>query len=48
MTDAKGLKKGLFEGQTINTPSILCGEDCFNSLSWVESITHSHGSARVF
>jgi len=38
MTDAKGLKKGLFEGQTINTPSMLCVEDCLNTLRWVESI----------
>lgn len=36
---AKGkLNEGIFEGATINTPSMLCVEDCLDALKWVESI----------
>jgi phosphoserine aminotransferase len=36
---AKGkLNAGLFEGETINTPSMLAVEDCLDALNWVESI----------
>jgi len=30
--------KGIFEGATINTPSMICVEDVIDSLNWVESI----------
>ncbi len=30
--------KGIFEGSTINTPSMICVEDALDSLNWVESI----------
>jgi len=29
---------GIFEGETINTPSMLCAEDALDSLKWSESI----------
>jgi phosphoserine aminotransferase len=36
---AKGkLISGVFEGETINTPSMLCVEDALDSLLWAESI----------
>ena len=38
IADNKKLIKGIFEGSTINTPSMICVEDALDSLSWVESI----------
>jgi phosphoserine aminotransferase len=38
LTKNKKLDKPLFEGITINTPSMLCVEDAINSLKWAESI----------
>lgn len=32
------LKKDIFEGSTINTPSLLCNEDYLYALRWAESI----------
>jgi phosphoserine aminotransferase len=32
------LVKGLFEGQTINTPSLLCVEDYLDALRWAQDI----------
>lgn len=29
---------GIFRGETINTPSLLCVEDCFQALEWAKSI----------
>ena len=34
----KKLISGIFEGATINTPSMLCVEDALDTLNWVESI----------
>ena len=34
----KKLIKGIFEGSTINTPSMICVEDVLDALNWVESI----------
>ena len=52
---AKGkLMEGLFEGETINTPSMLCVEDYIDTLSWAKSIggldalfARSNASAKV-
>ena len=33
-----GLIKGIFEGSTINTPSMMCNEDYLAALEWAQSI----------
>ena len=38
MAENKKLNKALFEGLTINTPSLLCVEDVLNSLNWASEI----------
>ncbi|MEM7127664.1 MAG: phosphoserine transaminase [Chloroflexota bacterium] len=38
MTKGGKLNKGIFEGSTINTPSMLCVEDALDGLKWGESI----------
>ena len=40
------LNNGIFEGATINTPSMLAVEDCLDALKWVEHIGGSKASAR--
>lgn len=38
MTQKGKLTEGIFQGETINTPSMLAVEDCADALRWVESI----------
>jgi len=38
LTNAGGVLRDVFEGVTINTPSMLCLEDYLDALSWVERI----------
>jgi phosphoserine aminotransferase len=38
MTKGSKLIDGTFEGETINTPSMLCVEDALDGLQWAESI----------
>src|SRR5579862_4878289 len=38
MTKGGKLIAGIFEGETINTPSMLCVEDALDGLKWAESI----------
>src|SRR3954465_2538349 len=38
MTKAGKLNEGIFEGETINTPSMLCLEDYLDALNWAKSI----------
>ncbi len=38
LTNKNKLISGIFEGSTINTPSMLCVEDAIDCLNWVEEI----------
>jgi len=38
MTKGGKLNEGIFEGETINTPSMLCVEDYLDTLHWAKSI----------
>ena len=38
MTKGGKLNEGIFEGETINTPSMLCVEDWLDALSWAKSV----------
>jgi phosphoserine aminotransferase len=38
MTKGGKLMEGIFEGETINTPSMLCVEDYLDTLQWAKSI----------
>ena len=38
MTKAGRLIEGLFEGETINTPSLLCTEDYLDALTWAKGL----------
>ena len=43
MTKGGELIEGIFRGETINTPSMLCVEDALDALHWVESVGGRHG-----
>jgi len=38
LANKKKVIKGIFEGATINTPSMICVEDVLDSLNWAESV----------
>src|SRR6201991_700222 len=38
MTKGGKLNEGIFEGETINTPSMLCVEDYIDTLNWAKSV----------
>ena len=38
LTSGGKLTEGIFNGETINTPSLLCTEDALDGLRWAESI----------
>jgi len=38
LANKKKIIKGVFEGATINTPSMICVEDVIDSLNWVELV----------
>jgi len=38
LTSSGKLNEGIFKGETINTPSMLCVEDALDGLRWAESI----------
>ena len=38
LANKKKVSEGVFKGETINTPSMLCAEDVLDSLNWIENI----------
>ncbi|MBU6497540.1 MAG: phosphoserine transaminase [Rhodospirillales bacterium] len=38
LTSGGKLSEGIFKGETINTPSMLCAEDALDGLRWAESV----------
>jgi phosphoserine aminotransferase len=46
LTKGGKLIDGIFVGETINTPSMLCVEDYSNALSWAKSVGGLHGLIR--
>ena len=38
------LAKGIFEGETINTPSMMCVKDVLEAMAWVKSIGGQNGT----
>jgi phosphoserine aminotransferase len=43
LTKGGKLMKEVFDGETINTPSMLCVEDCLDALAWAEKIGGAEG-----
>jgi phosphoserine aminotransferase len=47
MTKGGKLVEGIFEGETINTPSMLAVEDYIDALKWAEPIRRAEGADRT-
>ena len=46
LTKEGKINRGVFEGETINTPSMLCVEDALDALAWARSIGGARGLAQ--
>jgi phosphoserine aminotransferase len=46
LTKEGRLNRGIFEGETINTPSMLCVEDALDAMVWARSVGGAQGLAR--
>ena len=46
LANNKKVIEGIFKGETINTPSMLCVEDAIDSLNWIKSIGGYSGSIK--
>ena len=46
LTKGGKLNAGIFQGETINTPSMLCVEDALDAMAWARSIGGAQGLAR--
>jgi len=44
LANGKKVIEGIFKGETINTPSMLCVEDAIDALQWIQSIGGYAGS----
>ena len=44
LANGKKVIEGIFKGETINTPSMLCVEDAIDALQWIQSIGGYPGS----
>jgi len=47
LASKKKLIKSIFEGGTINTPSMICVEDVLDALKWVESVGGTKGLIKI-
>lgn len=46
LTKEGKLNRGIFEGETINTPSMMCVEDALDAMAWARSVGGAQGLAR--
>lgn len=47
MTKAQAFMKEIFDGETINTPSMMCVEDYLDALKWAESMGGHKGLTKI-
>ena len=48
MTKGGKIEEGIFKGDTINTPSMLCVEDAIDGLKWAEADRRREGHSCAF